>query len=100
MEINCVIAVDSISELELLILELQMKQKRISILLRISGFKKARSTRFGILREHWKSSIELLSANRDIFDVLGYSFHIDSRGIDIRQSVFWESIEYYSLLIS
>jgi diaminopimelate decarboxylase len=99
IEINCVIAVDNISELELLILELQVKQKRISILLRISGFKEARSTRFGILREHWEKSIHILQKHQNIVDILGYSFHIDSRGIETRQSVFWESIEYYSLLI-
>ena len=40
----------------------------------------------------------MLEKYRDIFEVLGYAFHIDKRDLEIRKTVFWEAFEYFKLL--
>lgn len=97
IEYSVIIAVDSISELEELI-SLVPTGKKQKILMRISGFTWARSTRFWILREHWEKSIHMLELTRETLDILGYSFHIDKRDVDLRKAIFWESLEYRKLL--
>ncbi len=99
IEIWCIIAVDNLSEIKSIVEISREAQKRQKILIRIWGFEMARSTRFGISREYWIQSIEMLSMNREYLEVLGYSFHIDTRGIKTRQDVFWESLDYYRLLL-
>ena len=100
--LNChehwvVIAIDSLSEIESLIDVISPHNKQ-KILIRISGFKWAESTRFWILKEHWEQSVDLLEKYKNYFDVLWYSFHIDKKDIELRKNIFWESITYYKLL--
>ncbi len=97
IEHSILIAIDSLSELEELI-KLIKDGKKQKILIRISWFKWAEWTRFWILREHWENSVEFINSHKDKFDILGYSFHIDKRDIDLRKSIFWESLAYYKLL--
>jgi len=40
----------------------------------------------------------MLELTRETLDILGYSFHIDKRDIDLRKAIFWESLEYRKLL--
>lgn len=93
------IAIDSITELEILnqLLEWAEKQK---ILVRISGFEASPATRFWVLREYWEKSVSIIQWSPHKFDILGYSFHIDRRDIETRKSVFWESLWYIKLLQS
>lgn len=99
IDIGCNIAVDSISELESITAISKKYPKRTPVLIRLGGFQVARSTRFGVIREYWEKSIKILSESREYIEVLGYSFHIDTRWLQVRQSIFWESLEYYRLLI-
>ena len=99
IELDCIIAVDNLSELESIIAISREFSKKQKILIRLGGFEIVRSTRFGITREHWEKSIEKLSEGREYLEVLGYSFHIDTRGVRTRQDVFWESLIYYRLLL-
>ncbi len=99
IELDCIIAVDNLSELESIIAISREFSKKQKILIRLGGFEIVRSTRFGITREHWEKSIEKLSEGREYLEVLGYSFHIDTRWLQVRQDVFWESLEYYRLLV-
>lgn len=99
IELDCTIAVDNLSELESIIAISREFSKKQKILIRLGGFEMVRSTRFGITREHWEKSIEKLSEGREYLEVLGYSFHIDTRGVWTRQDVFWESLIYYRLLL-
>lgn len=73
-------------------------KKQQPLLIRISGFTQAEDTRFGVLKQHWDESVSLLASHREKFNVLGYSFHIDKRDIELRKSIFWESLEYLKLL--
>ncbi|MDD2745660.1 MAG: alanine racemase [Candidatus Gracilibacteria bacterium] len=97
IEHDVTIILDSLSELETLI-SLAFSNQKIKILIRLSGFMSAEATRFGVLKEHWKTSIDMLANHRDVLEVLGYSFHIDKRDVGIRKSVFWEAFEYFKLL--
>ncbi len=81
IELDCTIAVDNLSELESIIAISREFSKKQKILIRLGGFEMVRSTRFGITREHWEKSIEKLSEGREYLEVLGYSFHIDTRGV-------------------
>ena len=99
IEHSILIAIDSLSELEELAKLIQDGNKQ-KILIRISWFKWAEWTRFWVLREHWKNSVEFLNSHKDKFDILGYSFHIDKRDIELRKSIFWESLTYYKSLRS
>ena len=94
IDAEATIAIDSISELNDLV-GMIPEYKKQKILIRLSGFEAAKSTRFGVLREHWGSSLNILDTFRDRLHVLGYSFHIDVRDVEMRKSVFWESLEYY-----
>lgn len=97
IEHSVIIAVDNISELEQLTTLIPDKKQQ-NIIIRISGFIGAESTRFGILKQHWDESISLLVNHREKFNVLGYSFHIDKRDVELRKSIFWESLTYLKLL--
>ncbi len=97
IDAEATIAIDSISELNGLV-GMIPEYKKQKILIRLSGFEAAKSTRFGVLREHWESSLNILDTFRDRLHVLGYSFHIDVRDVEMRKSVFWESLEYYRWL--
>ena len=79
IEIGCIIAVDNLDELESIVAISKEMHKQQKILIRLGGFKMAKSTRFGITREHWEKSVEVLSDNKKLLEVLGYSFHIDTR---------------------
>ncbi|MBP9779188.1 hypothetical protein KBD33_01025 [Candidatus Gracilibacteria bacterium] len=97
IEHSIIIVVDNLSELEELVKNIE-KGKKQKLLIRISGFKGAEGTRFGLLREHWESSVKFLDLHKEKFEVLGYSFHIDKRDIELRKSIFWESLTYFKLL--
>ena len=70
----------------------------VEILLRISGFDVYPHSRFGIHKEHWKTALHLIQQQKNL-SVIGYSFHIDSRGVEERQKVFWESIDFLKMLM-
>jgi hypothetical protein len=42
--------------------------------------------------------LDILEENREKLEVVGYSFHIDTRDLEVRKAAFWESFEYIKLL--
>lgn len=83
---NIVVAIDSLQELHEFI---DIKQavgskKKSRILLRVSGFKnrqgkhQGKASRFGIRIERVRDALEILAEVRDEFELLGFSFHLDT----------------------
>ena len=100
IEIGATIAVDSIEELEKITKIASEKNQKISIIPRLSAFKNASDTRFGIAKWLWNLAINIIEKNRENLDVLGYHFHIDIPDVNTRIEVFWESIEFYKRLLA
>lgn len=90
-----IIAVDSFSEIEN-ILEIK-KQKNISekinILIRISGFKNSKKSRFWIEISKKDEILKILEKNRENLLFLWFSFHIDTESIDEKVLAIQEILE-------
>ena len=99
IEIWATIVVDSIQELEKLAKIAKEKNIIIKVIIRLWTFTSAKDTRFWIAKWLWPLSINILSENRDFFDLEWYHFHIDIPDVVTRIEVFWESLEYFKMMI-
>lgn len=98
LEEDVTIVVDSIEEIEKLAQMSEWRDKKVKILVRLSEFDAEKDSRFGIPKMHWQQTANILEKDTK-FTVLGIHFHVGSLDLDSRKKIFWESIEFYKMLL-
>jgi len=84
---NVLMNIDSLSELEQVISSAQQQNKKVRIILRLSGFMTegvqvmSKPTRFGINIKDVETALDLVAKLSDYLDFQGFSYHLDTIAI-------------------